>query len=1192
MDTIRRNLWRAGAAALCLAALSGCGQGDRSEEERAAELAAAPQYDVPPVYNPEYPLPATARAVARVGDIYDIIEVIPPQGPLPGGNAAQLRGIFPQPAGPLELATILNTYTVYFGDNIAPYDTASPPYITANAINVVVPPGDALGLVDVIFRDITTMQDAAALYSGYEYVNTDFTISDVVPARGWIFGDESADVRGEYPVTNAFSQSLLGNIAGASQYYRVYFDYLDGGGRLAAFDATVLTPVITASDMYVRSPFGDNVELVDVTIISHDNGDFTNSEIAQLRRAYKYYAMYLTRVIPNFGPVAGLNTARLEGFLPGLGTINNIYSAYARYAVYFGSNRANFVDVGPPPVFQPSTIVSMAAKIYTTGFMYVEVPPGNGPGFVDVRIEDLEINPDLRDETTICPNCYEYRDPDGVGEWTNAEVFPNPVGKLPPGELLVRVTVTGEIEGDDTVFIVPQGADPAAAANRIQLEEISAGPGLSGDWEWVGTNVEEIPRVLNGQLVDGHAAVYLFDTENDELIGDDTSDLTDGSVIGGLALEGRHFIIDTIPPRMRLVPSLARLRGDDFVSGDIPGNWAVGQTGDMDTAGSPPTPQFAHPFDRTLLNGFPEVPFAGNWMERPIRAGSRAQVFFRASSLSNYFLDSGYVNGEPTTDLRFTLEVVFEDVDIYTMMGRARTSQDVDRFTGSDDRLVAGFQDDPADLFGPRDEVLIPNSTEPNVLIQWDFQPTPFQSPNIDNITVDYSAEPPFAAGGSSLSPALEAAPTILRGTYTIGDPGTPTTGVYVGDTGARNLLSVVFRAVDRAGDYFPRGEATRGRKKIFTANDSSAPDAYASQQQPDVGPLNMWWLRSTATRLSSTVPTSGDAANPEFTWENTGVPATETVLDPVDGLGVQQLYSYAVYRTDASFGTREEQRDGPYTLVGAWTDWSTRSALTRADVQMLTGGQTGVWFLLVVMNCDEAGNVEVWPQDQLQISANDGPQTINLVNEGVGTEERNWERWFVPPVGQQVETRVEPFFWHDAGPGVASPEFDGDREFFAPEASYGDAEVIPYPSIRTFNPNADVMIERVMGNFSMTLDAESGSLGVIWKLSENGVELNFGTLEDIPYTQVAGNSVTLTLPLLGTQDSGYLGSADRQPTYYTLQAQAYIDANQNSQFDNGEIIDSSPATVQFVVVQNVAEFIQRRKSQDAQPIQEMDRPQ
>lgn len=1209
MDAIQRNLWRAGAAALCLTALAGCGQSNRSEEDRAAESAAAsaPDYDVPPVYSPKYPLPATARAVTRAGDIYDILEVIPPQGPLPGGNAAQLRGIFPQPADLTELAIIESMYTVYFGDNVAPYDTASAPYITGGRINVVVPPGDAAGFVDVIFRDMTTMLDAAALYDGYEYLNTTFSIYDVVPGRGWIFGDESADVQGTYPVTNAFSQSLLGNLAGAAQYYHVYFDYLDpAGGRLAAFDATVIDPVITASDMYVRSPFGDNVELVDVTIISHNNGDFSNSEIAQLRRAYKYYAMYLTRVIPNFGPVAGLNTARLEGFLPGLATINNIYSAYARYAVYFGPNRANFVDpIGPTPVFRPSTIVSMAAKIYTTGYMYVEVPPGNGPGFVDVRIEDLEINPDRRDETTICPNCYEYRDPDGVGEWTNAEIFPNPVGKLPAGELFVRVTVTGEIEGDDNVFIVPQGGDPAVAAQRIPLEQISAGVGLSGDWEWVGTNAEEIPRVIGQLLVDGHAALYLFDEENDELIGDDTSDLTDGGVIGGLALEGRHFIIDTIPPRMRLVPLMERLRGDDFVSGDIPGDWGViGAIGSAPLMPAGPTPTFAHPFNMTALNGFPEVPFAGNWMERG-RAGSKAQVFFRASSLSNFFDDSGYdANDQPTTDLRFTLEVVFEDVDIYTMMGRARTLQDVDRFTGSDDRLVAGFQEDPVDLSGTRDEVLIPNSAQPDVLIQWDFQPTEAQSPNIDNITVNYESDLPLAEGGSSLSPALEAARTVLRGFYTIGNPAVPTTGVQVEDTGARTLMSVVFRAVDRAGDYFPRGDVTRGRHKIFTANDTSGTDAYATLQQPEIGPLNMWWLRETATRLSSTIQSSGDAVNPEFTWENTGTPATETVPDRLDGLGVQQLYSYAIYRTDPSSGTREEQRDGPYSIVGSpagpgkWSDWSPQASLTPAQVNaIIAAGDTSLtvvtqnaWFLLVVMSCDEAGNIEVWPQDQLALSPAFavGPLRIDSVNEAPGTEERNWERWFVPPTGEQIETRMEPFFWHDLGDNSTSPNFNGSGQFDPNEASYGDAEVIPYPSIRNFNPNAGVTIERVMGEFRMTVTSDSDLVGVVWTLTENGTEVVVPD-NDIASALVVGDSVTLTLPIAL---NGSLGTFDRQPAFYTLQAQAYIDANDNQQFDNGEVIDSSPATVQFVVVDNVAEFIQRRKSEDSQPIQEMDRPQ
>jgi len=1189
-------MWRVGAAALCLSAVAGCGLISRSNE-RAAEP------DLPPAYTPALERLPIAE-VSGINSQYDIYAVIPSQGPLAGGNPARLDGAFPNPTTPAELAAAEGAYTVYFGNNIAPYDTVVSPYIAADRIYVTVPPGDAPGLVDVIFRDTVTLLDAATLYDGYEYINTSFSLYNVSPGRGWIFGDEAASLQGIYPVTNAFSQSLLGNVAGASQYYRVYFDVLGGNGRLAAFDATVLDPVITAGNMYVRSPFGDDVELVDVTIVSHDNGDFSNSEIAQLRRAYKYYAMYLTRVIPNSGPVAGLNTARLEGFLPGLAIASNIYSAYARYAVYFGSNRANFVDLGPDPVFSPSTIVSMAARIYTTGRMYVEVPPGNGPGFVDVRIEDLESDPDLRDETTICPNCYEYTDPDGVGRWTDAEVVPNPVGKLPAGHLLVTITVTGEIDGDDNVFIVPHGGDPAVTAHRIPLDELSSG-NVGGDWVWVGTNAEEIPRVLaNGNLlVDGHAAVYLYDTENDEIVGDDTSELTDGGIIEGSALEGRHFIIDTIPPRMRLVPGLERLRGDDFVSGDIPGNWGV--IADLDSAGPVVTPTFAHPFDMSALAGFPEVSFAGNWMERPRRVNSKAQVFFRASSLTNFFLESNYVNNEPSANLMFTLQVVFEDVDIYTAMGRDRTGVlNTNRFSGSTDRLVAGFPNGTTTLTGRRDNVLVANTAQPDLQIAWEFLPSGTQSPNIEGITVDYIPGTLVAAGGNpGLSTNLQAFPIELTGVYTIGDPGDPTSGVQVADTGARTLMPVVFRAVDRAGDYFPQGDPAQGRRKLYTANDTSGTDAYSAQ--PEVGPLHLWWLRSTATLVTSNVPTSGDSVSPEFSWTTTGAPDTDVVLDPLDGVGVQRLYSYAIYRTDGA-GTRDEQRDGPYdTLVGSlfgptggggpgqWSEWNPRATLNANEVRAITGGLDGVWYLLVVMSCDEAGNIEVWPEAQLEISANDGPSVIDFVNEGVGTQERNWERWFVAPVGRQVDTRVEPFFWHDQDQGTAlpPPNFNGDRAFLSGEPSFGDAEVIPYPSIRFFNPNAGIRLERVMGEFRMTLTSESGPLGVLWTLFENGVEV-FTNVEITPsqYLAIQGS---LVLPPILTPDSGFLGSANRQPTYYTFQAQAYLDVNNNDLYDNGtDILDTSPATVQFVVVDNVAEFIQRRKSEDAQPIQEMDRPQ
>ncbi len=826
-----------------------------------------------------------------------------------------------------------------------------------------------------------------------------------------------------------------------------------------------------------------------------------------------------------------------------------------------------------------------------------------------------------------------------ISRWDVAEVCPNPVGKLEAGQLLVSIEGTGSIDtgmnAPSPVFIVPQGGDPSAAADRIYLREFSytqSGP----DFVWTGTNQAAIPRIIKGAtpaedlLLDGHAAVYI-DLGGGEILGDDVGDPGDDGVIqtGGStpASEGRHFLIDTVPPRLQLNPSTGHLRGDDFVNRNFAGGiWTVNE---LDTSAVIPQ-DFPHPYDVSGLtgtaNGFYDAPFDGNWMQRGLFPDSKAQVFFNVSSLTNNFAHSvPDANGVPTANLRFTLSVTFEDVDVYTAMGMVPpyAGRNADFFGGSTIRQVAGFTggDIPSPPGSDRDSALTSGN---RVLIQWDFQSTPFRLPEFTGVSVEYSSGGPLAASANTgLSPNLAATPTLLRGTFDIGNASNATTGVQLGDAGVRTMMSVIFRAVDRAGDYTPLSNATPGTKKLYTRNDTNPTTGYSLQQQPEVGPLNLWWLRTTATRLISNIPASGDTRAPSFTWENTGepdpgaFPDPGVLPDPSDDVGSERLYSYAIYRTVPTSGTRDEQRDGPYYLVGSlddaiggginkWSSWLPRTTLTALDVQDILPNETtdGAWFLLVVMSCDEAGNIELWPETQLDISESyiigmPPPLQIDRVDESGGAEERNWERWFVPPSGEAVDTRIEPFFWHDRAFNLDdnSSLFDGDG-LIDPntESSFADAEVIPYPPRATFSPAA-VLDERVAAQIRVRLLTDAGNANADWNLLENGVSIATGTGSTVTsgvafVKDFIGDGFTVVIPRPANSLS-YLGVASRQPTYYVFRARTFIDnpLNPNGTLDSGEIYDTSPATVQFVVVDNVANYIQNRKSEDTQPIQEMDRP-
>ncbi len=1128
-------------------------------------------------------------------DPFDITGVVPELGPIAGGQQVTVFGRFPIAAPITTVAAADAAYRVYIDSRPAAFDSSFNPVITSGAMYVITPPGlppNAPGLVDVSVATMVYSPDTPefrVLPLGYEYIG-DLDLTSVTPDRGFIFGDEPVTLGGTFPVSTPFSNALIASQA--SLYYTAYF-----GLRIAPFDQTVPTPVITPTQMLLRSPPADAVGFVDVRV-----QEATDPRIADtLARAFRYYALYITDVIPDNGPVAGGTQVKIEGLIPAIFSIYNIYEAAQYYTVRFDGNVAAF-DSTRNPIILPSQIDTIN-RTYTTGHMYVIAPPGAAPGFVDVSIED---NLDI-DLPAVCPDCYEYTGGDDISRWDTVVVAPNPVGKLEAGELLVTITGVGKMTNADAnpVFIVPQGGEPDQTGDRIELETTSYNESGSG-FTWEGTNKNAIPRVLNGLLVDGHAAIYIEEDSGD-ILGDNTNDPSDGGVIQPGASEGRHFLIDTVPPRLQLNPFTGHLRGDDFVDcvvGDcVVGNWTLD---DVDSSSYPQ--DFPHPYSVSGLsgaaNGVYDAPFDGHWMYRAANANSLAQVFFNVSSLTNNFADSAPdASGVPTANLQFTLDVIFEDVDIYTAMDMDQTEIDAGRnadfFGGSRVRQVAGFTG--GTILPPqgsdRDSALTSGN---RVLIQWDFQSTPFRLPEFEGVSVTYTATGPSSIGSNQgLSTNLAATPTVLRGTFDIGNASNATTGVQLDEAGVRTMMSVVFRAVDRAGDYTPQSNATPGTKKLYTRNDtrSATSGGYAVDRQPEIGPLNLWWLRTTATRLISNIPASGDTRAPSFTWENTGEPDPGAYPDSLDGDGSERLYSYGIYRTNPASGTRDEQRDGPwpYTLVGSlidnnslggagfWSGWNAPTTLTANQVQdiLLQGDGGGVivtegaWFLLVVMSCDEAGNIELWPETQLVNPSGAGPSIIDSVNDAAGAEERNWERWFVPPSGEAVDTRIEPLYWHDSG----GPPFNGIVD--TGEASFGDAEVIPYPPRATFSP--PLLIERrVAAQIRVRLLTDAGNANADWELLENGVSVATGT-----GAIVLGDGFTVVLR------DPYLGVASRQPTYYVFRARTFIDnpLNPNGTLDSGEIYDTSPATVQFVVVDNVANFIQNRKSEDTQPIQEIDRP-
>src|SRR6185295_3963484 len=164
-------------------------------------------------------------------DPFAITGVNPNAGPLAGGQQVRVIGRFPI-AAPYNTAAEADTvYRVFFDGIPAAFDDSVSPVITSDSMFVITPPHAAPGLVDVAVATVEATPQLRVLPLGYEYIDESFEIYSVNPDFGFICGGEPVTINGHFPVSTFFSQSLLGNVAGASVYYGVYF-----GGNFAPFD--------------------------------------------------------------------------------------------------------------------------------------------------------------------------------------------------------------------------------------------------------------------------------------------------------------------------------------------------------------------------------------------------------------------------------------------------------------------------------------------------------------------------------------------------------------------------------------------------------------------------------------------------------------------------------------------------------------------------------------------------------------------------------------------------------------------------------------------------------------------------------------------------------------------------------------------------------------------------------------------
>jgi hypothetical protein len=730
-------------------------------------------------------------------------------------------------------------------------------------------------------------------------------------------------------------------------------------------------------------------------------------------------------------------------------------------------------------------------------------------------------------------------------QWYYCLVTPSPFGKAAAGDVQVEIRLTPPSlfnnPGDAEVFIVPQGGDANSAADRIALTTRVSSGGI-----WVGTNASAIDTVLNdtpptgisgGDLIaDGHAAVYI-QTASD-LLGDDyTPPYSEGGLIVGQALIGRHVLIDTIQPKMTITGPT----GDGaatFLTLFNPapyGSQAAFSNG------------FVHPYSNVLPVGYrpDSMTFAvddGLVLPNPTLNGNGAQAFFNSGSISNnYPRPIAPLPGDNAPNpLDVDIHVRFEDFPPRV----ENTTTDVlgvDPFLGTSlrPRQVAGFPVTMTGVVNPEDidEVLLRGP-----IVRWLFSEGQnrlsgvtvkdnYVNPAISNVGFDYTL-----ANGSTFDPANKAIDVSWR-FY-------DSTGTILGIPYANGL------------NFAPFHFATR-----FYAKDPTQPDdALPPDPTTLLDPLHVWWLLESNTLISP--PREGaTTSQPLFTWQMDRAVSTRSAGQ------LKPLYAFRVWQSSLP-GNDATAYNAPYTPVTAWSAWSdTISIVTPVFFENLVNGAAlapGRWVLIAVAGADEAGNIEAFPTPDAQNNGSilttaelelDNPAAQNVVN-FLQPSGRSWQRFFYPGPGSQLETQAVGVYWHDSVPFNNIPD--------ATEVNFGSAAIVPLPT------DADEQVSarfRVAMSSSNPLDIPIA--GIVWSLKgSNGFDSG-----DSAFIAGGGSSI-IDVPIGGPL--GDVTNIPAKPVTYVFSATMFA----------GPSHDQTPATVTFTVVpRSVGAFVDPKDSPDDQPI-------
>lgn len=337
--------------------------------------------------------------------------------------------------------------------------------------------------------------------------------------------------------------------------------------------------------------------------------------------------------------------------------------------------------------------------------------------------------------------------------------------------------------------------------------------------------------------------------------------------------------------------------------------------------------------------------------------------------------------------------------------------------------------------------------------------------------------------------------------------------------------------------------------------------DRAGNRTEEFLDPYHLWWMADEVNTRISPNREGRDVVNPTFSWKLDRDEKPNSTGEPYT------LFTYGLWEL-------VDPDTGVYTELVPLTKWSTKTSLgTEFDWSALENKDV----LLVVLGMDEAGNVEPWPEEEL-----DWDQGSNVIDV-LGTSGDNWQRFYVSGPEPALDTSIVGDFWRDQRNNPQAhpddPEFDGWRQ--SNETRLGALHLISqHPNTDNFGVAVKFTV-RVKGDANM----------VEWELVRNGKEGLTETLADSVERPAGRDSVDIYLPIVAFDWSFAPAWLDPeaprldspgQITQYVFRAWAVVDSTGDA--------DLTPANYFFKIVPSTARYIAAPDSADDQPIKVFER--